>query len=109
MNLRKIWESRKQILEGVANNMFKSEHVEEIAKERMTICEGCPLIDLKGDKCMIPGTAPCCSECGCKLGYKTRSLSSECPHPEGPKWEAILDQAEEDKLYSDINYDPEKH
>lgn len=73
----------------------------------MAICQACPLIDLKGDKCMVPGTAPCCSECGCKLSFKTRSLSSECPHPEGMKWEAVLTTEEEDKLYNDINYDPE--
>lgn len=108
MSLREIWNNRKKIFEGVANNMFKSEHVEAIAKERMAICQACPLIDLKGDKCMISGTAPCCGICGCKLAYKTRSLSSECPHHDGPLWEAVLDEAEEDKLYNDIGYDPDK-
>ena len=107
MSLRKVWNNRKKIFEGIKNNMFKSEHVEAIAKERMVICEGCPLIDKDGSKCMIPGTAPCCGECGCKLSLKTRSLSSECPHPDGPKWEALLDQEEEDKLYKDLNYDPD--
>lgn len=108
MSLKKVWNNRKKIFEGLANKMFKSEHVEAIAKERMTICEACPLIDREGSKCVMPGTAPCCGECGCKLSLKTRSLSSDCPHPDGPKWEAILDQAEEDKLYNDIGYDPDK-
>jgi hypothetical protein len=74
----------------------------------MDVCLTCPILDTKGDKYLIPGTAPCCGECGCKLSFKTRSLSSECPHPDGPRWEAVLDQTEEDKLYADINYNPDK-
>jgi len=108
-NLRKIFENRKKIFEGIKNNLFKSEDVEAIAKERMEECNKCDLIDLEGTKCMIPGTAPCCGECGCKLGYKTRSLSSSCTHPDGPKWEAVLDQDEEDKVYQSINYNPDDH
>jgi len=50
---------------------------------------------------MVPGTTPCCDErmggCGCSLGFKTRSLSSACPLSP-PKWEAIITEAEEDKL-----------
>ncbi len=107
-NLKKIWASRKQIFEGVANSLIKKVEIENIARERMNICLTCPLLDVKGDKCLVPGTAPCCGDCGCKLGLKTRSLSSECTHPDGPRWEAILDQAEEDKLYNDINYNPDK-
>lgn len=86
------------ILEGIKNSLFKKEHVELIAAERQAICNKCPLIDLKGDKCLMPGTQPCCGECGCSLDFKTRSLSSECPHPEGPKWEAYMDEDDEDKL-----------
>jgi len=43
----------------------------------------------------VKGTAPCCNECGCSLGFKTRSLSSDCPLG---KWEAIVTEEEEDKL-----------
>lgn len=81
--------------------------MEKIAKERLEICNTCPLIDNEGSKCMVPGTKPCCGECGCKLSFKTRSLSSECTHPDGPKWEAVLDQEEEAKLYKNIDYEPE--
>lgn len=108
INLKKVWASRKQILEGVTNTLVKKQEIENIARKRMDICLTCPILDIKGDKCLMPGTAPCCGECGCKLAFKTRSLSSECPHPDGPRWEAILDQAEEDKLYADINYNPDK-
>ena len=56
---------------------------------------------------MVPGTAPCCSQCGCKLAFKVRSLASECPHPDGAKWEALLDEKEEDKLYDELDYKPD--
>jgi hypothetical protein len=37
----------------------------------------------------MPGTQPCCSDCGCSLGLKLRSPDSSCPHPEGPKWKEV--------------------
>ena len=107
MDLKTIWKNKMQILEGVKNTIFKKDHIEFIASERMKICEACPLIDREGSKCMVPGTAPCCGACGCKLAFKTRSLSSECAHPDKPKWEAILTDEEQDKLYEEINYNPE--
>lgn len=107
MDLKTIWKNKMQILEGVKNTIFKKDHIEFIASERMKICEACPLIDKEGSKCLVPGTAPCCGACGCKLAFKTRSLSSECAHPDKPKWEAILTNEEQDKLYEEINYNPE--
>jgi hypothetical protein len=61
----------------------------------MEVCNAC---EFKGDKCLVPGTSPCCNDCGCSLTFKTRSLSSECPHPDGPKWKALVSEEEEDKL-----------
>lgn len=52
----------------------------------MKICNLCPLIDHTGAKCAIPGTQPCCSDCGCSLGFKLRAMDARCTHPEGPKW-----------------------
>jgi len=106
--LGKIFKNRKQIFEGVKNNIWKKDDIEKVALWRMEICSKCPLIDKTGDKCALPGTQPCCSECGCKLAYKTRSLSSECPHPKGPRWKAEISPEEQDKLYFDLNYDPDK-
>lgn len=98
-NIIKIWKSKGQIIEGITNSIFKKEDVEEIAQHRMQICQDCALLDVQGDGCMVPGTAPCCNEkkggCGCSLSLKTRSLSSECPLG---KWKAELTQDEEDKL-----------
>lgn len=100
MNLIRIWKSRNQILEGVKNNIFKNEHVEEIAHSRMAVCNICPFMDPAGSKCAVPGTAPCCGECGCKLSFKTRSLSSDCPKG---FWKAVVSEDEEDAIMNSIN------
>lgn len=90
-NVIKIWKNRNQIIEGIKNNIFKTDHIEEIAAERMKFCEGCVLFD---GECAVPGTGPCCGSCGCSLKLKIRSLSAECPLPE-PKWKAVLTFEEE--------------
>lgn len=104
-NIFKIWKTKGQILEGIANSIFKKEDVEEVARYRMHICQNCPLYDYKGEGCMVPGTAPCCDEkqggCGCSLNIKTRALSSSCPLG---KWKAELTEEEEDKLNEKINH-----
>ena len=90
--LTDIWKNKAQILEGIKNTAFKNQYVEEVSKDRMDVCDTCPS---KGDQCAVPGTAPCCNECGCSLAFKTRSLSSDCPLK---KWPAILTEEEEDGL-----------
>lgn len=102
MNLRKIWTNKKQILEGLKNNFFKQEHIEEIARERQKICTVCPRIDLIGDECEVPGTNPCCGSCGCSLKFKLRSLSSACPES---KWLAVISEETEDQIKNQINND----
>lgn len=98
-NIIRIWKSKGQILEGVTNSIFKREDVELIATERLEICRACELYDTLGDGCVVKGTEPCCNQskggCGCSLGLKTRSLSSECPLG---KWRAEISQQEEDLL-----------
>jgi hypothetical protein len=95
----RIWKSKNQILEGITNSIFRKEDVEDIAQHRMQICEKCALYDMQGIGCMVPGTQPCCNQafggCGCSLGFKTRSLSSECPKG---YWKAEMSQQEEDML-----------
>tara|TARA_R110001592_G_scaffold56826_2_gene173009 strand:- start:688 stop:1020 length:333 start_codon:yes stop_codon:yes gene_type:complete len=98
--IKKIFQNRNQILEGIKNKLFKKEHVEAIAKDRWQICIKCASLDVKGDKCTMPGTQPCCSECGCSLGFKLRSLSSACP---SDKWKAVLTEDEEDELNKNID------
>lgn len=90
--LTEIWKNKTQILEGIKNTIIKNEFVEEVSKERFIICDACPS---KGNKCAVPGTSPCCNECGCSLAFKTRALSTECPLG---KWNALMTEEEEDKL-----------
>lgn len=89
-----------QIFEGVKNTIFKQEDVELIANERWKICKKCEFLDNVGDKCVMPGTEPCCGECGCSMTFKLRALSSSCPKE---KWTAIMTEEEEDKLNDRIN------
>ena len=90
--LKKIWKDRNKILEGITNTIIRDEFVEDVAKHRMEVCDAC---EYKGDKCLVPGTGPCCNDCGCSLSFKTRSLSSDCPKD---KWKALVSEEEEDKL-----------
>jgi hypothetical protein len=73
---KKIWKNRNQILEGIKNKIFQSKPIEEIANIRLDICKECDHYDVEGTSCLVPGTSPCCSDCGCSLAFKTRSLSS---------------------------------
>lgn len=100
MDLKKIWSNKKQIFEGIKNNLFKKEHIEEVARERHLVCTVCPKIDLTGENCEVPGTNPCCGSCGCSLAFKLRSLSSSCP--EG-KWDAVVTEEIEDQINNQIN------
>jgi hypothetical protein len=90
--LKEIWKNRSKILEGVKNSIIRDEFVEEVASLRYDICHECPS---NGNECAVPGTAPCCNECGCSLGFKIRSLSSDCPLG---KWESLITEEEEDEL-----------
>jgi len=91
----KIWENRKEILEGIKNNTFKKEHIEQISELRNRICVQCDFYDKEGVNCEIKRTGPCCGDCGCSLKFKTRALSTECPQG---KWNALLNEEEEDKF-----------
>jgi hypothetical protein len=95
-----IIKNRNQILEGAKNFIFRTEHVEEVYNNRLEICKACPEIDNKGDNCAVTGTQPCCSQCGCSLSIKLRSLSSSCPLS---KWTAILSDVEEVAVKNQIN------
>ena len=103
-NIIQIWKAKGQILEGVKNSVFKKEHVEEIAEARMSICYFCDLYTEDDKGCMVVGTSPCCNQdkggCGCSLGFKTRSLSADCPMGH---WKAELTQEEEDALNQKLN------
>jgi len=88
-----------EIMEGINNRIFKKEHVEAEAALRWAICKKCPHLDNVGNNCLVPGTQPCCSKCGCSLSLKTRSLSSDCPDN---RWKALLTEEQEDLLNEQI-------
>ena len=100
--IKKIWKSKWLILEGMFNYYFTRKKIEKIASYRNDICSTCPLIDLKGDKCEVPGTQPCCGDCGCSLKYKTYSMSSACPHG---RWFAVMTEEEEDEINAKLDND----
>lgn len=101
-SLISVWKSRGQIMEGITNSIFTRQDVEIIADARMSVCLDCEQLDTKGDKCLVAGTQPCCGECGCKLGWKTRSLSSSCPLG---KWNAELTDEEAKLLEQKLTLD----
>jgi|TARA_R110000744_G_scaffold76347_6_gene151257 hypothetical protein len=88
-----------QIAEGIKNNMFKKEHIEAVVTERWKVCIHCSLFDAKGDDCLAPGTQPCCSDCGCSLAFKMRSLSSECPKG---YWQSLVSEETEELINKQI-------
>ena len=90
-----LWNNKAKILEGITNYLFTTDTIEQIALERYTICQACPKLDLVGTECLVPGSQPCCAECGCSLKFKTRSLSSSCPLG---KWDSFMSPEEEDNL-----------
>tara|TARA_R100001015_G_C4611640_1_gene167049 strand:- start:462 stop:812 length:351 start_codon:yes stop_codon:yes gene_type:complete len=105
MDFIKIWKNRRQIAEGIKNNIFKQEHIESLAEQRMQICIKCSKFDITGKDCEVPGTQPCCGICGCSLALKTRALSSSCPDNK-PKWNAVVTEEQEDQInYQIFNAD----
>ena len=92
-----------KIAEGIKNKIFKNDDVEAVAKLRWMECKLCPLLDKKGKSCAVPGTQPCCSDCGCSISLKIRSMSSDCPKG---RWDAIMTPEMEDKLKKQIYLDP---
>jgi hypothetical protein len=98
-NVTRLWNNYPLILEGIRNYLFTTDSIEQIALERYTICQACPKLDLVGKDCLAPGTQPCCSECGCSLKFKTRSLSSSCPLG---KWDSFMSSEEEDQLLAKL-------
>jgi hypothetical protein len=95
----------KQIAEGVKNKIFKKDDVEAVAKLRWMECKVCPLLDKKGKSCAVNGTQPCCSDCGCSLSLKLRSLSSACPKG---RWGAVMPGKVENLLKQQIIADEKK-
>lgn len=83
-----LLDTLKGISEGVLNSMFLDEQVEEIAKERLSICSTCPfnseVARATGEDIFRKDNH--CLDCGCNLTLKTRAMSQHCPKD---KWLAV--------------------
>lgn len=91
-----------QIYEGWKNNLFPAadmkEHIKQVGKERMAICEECEFISTKHES-VRPDVH--CIECGCTLAAKTKCLSCACPLN---KWKAVVSsQEEEEQLKKEVH------
>ncbi len=101
----------KKIVEGIKNTYFPpkdlKEFIEETAKERLAICRKCPFDSENGKKQGYTTVRPDehCMECACNLEWKSRSLSSECPHK---FWLAALTEKEEKLLQEKLEEDEQK-
>lgn len=96
--MNKVWENRKQIMEGLKNTMFKNDEVEIIAEKRLAICRSneCGFYDEHGtSEAVVVKGSESCGNCGCNLKLKTRCLSCACPIN---KWLAVISEAENDLL-----------
>lgn len=94
-SLIELWKKKGKILEGIGNSIFKKEDVEHIAEERLKICRSnkCGYYDPLGNSeaAVIKGVESC-GACGCKLAWKSRALSDECPKG---YWERVLTETED--------------
>jgi len=84
-----------QIYEGWKNNLFPAadmkEHIIQVGKERMSICEECEFISTKHES-VRPDVH--CTNCGCTLAAKTKCLSCACPLD---KWKAVIASGDEEE------------
>ena len=68
----------------------------EVQRIRLSICDGCDLNSpcLKGTRNLrccggIKGMDPANPGCGCVISQKIRRPGEHCPHPDGPRWNAV--------------------
>lgn len=66
------------IADGFIHLIFKNEKVEQMAKDRALICEGCDYLDIV-DLPLINEPIHACGVCGCSIAAKTRAKEEKCP------------------------------
>lgn len=104
-----LWKQKGKIAEGIKNSVFKQDHIEEIAAERIAICRTnvCGHYDPKGESpnAYFPGQESC-GYCGCKSAWMVRSLSTNCSlikDGKEPLWKAVVTEDEEQSIKNKIN------
>lgn len=102
ISLIELWKKKDKIFEGISHSIFKRDDIEAVAQERLQICRSneCGYHDPKGTSpaAVLKG-AESCASCGCKLAWKTRALSDECPVGQ---WKALLNDIEESMLKNSL-------
>jgi predicted Zn-ribbon and HTH transcriptional regulator len=82
--------SLAKIYEGWKNHLIPAEDQKELIKEvsqtRMDICNACDLQSSNRKNYLTVRPDVHCTDCGCTLITKTKSLASSCPKL---KWTAI--------------------
>lgn len=108
VSLIELWKKRGKIFEGISNSIFKREDVESVAEGRLEICRSnkCGYYDPEGkSEAAVMKGVESCGSCGCKLNWKSRALSDECP--EG-YWERVLTETEEAVLKEKLGMEDEE-
>lgn len=80
------------IIQGWKNYLFENEEVEQIAKDRAAICQGCDSAVMGSYEQILPDFSIKeikglkCKECGCPLSTKLRALNEKC---DLGKWDSM--------------------
>ena len=102
--LSNIWKNKWKILQGIRYTWFPNKYVEKIAEIRTKVCESnqCGFYNKAGDlPIVVVKGSPSCGQCGCRISYKSRSLSAWCSLKEEgkyPLWDAELTEEQEKKF-----------
>jgi hypothetical protein len=82
--------SLSKIYEGWKNHLIPDKDMEELIKEvsqvRMDICNLCDLSSINKENYFSIRPDVHCTDCGCTLIAKTKSMASSCPKD---KWLAV--------------------
>jgi len=87
-NIKKVWQNKGSIANGIKNTLLKKASIEKMFNERLDECMKCEDVDTDGEMCFVKLTSPCCSLCGCSLKLKLRDEDSSCANTSNPKWGA---------------------
>lgn len=85
--LKKIWQNRFAIINGVKNKLFASKELKQIASQRTITCLNCPWNSANTRRAGQPEEVinrydlpfNHCVECGCSIAFKPYSEDAECP------------------------------
>lgn len=94
--IKRIIKSRNQIIKGLFNSLILRVKIEQVARERLSICRNnkCGYYDKDGSSEMAIGNMgkETCAICGCILKVKTRVPECDCALEEleeKPLWRAV--------------------